>query len=170
MGDRLARAALVALVLTTVFGWVFLKGWGPLKAALLAAVFFVLVAAALWFALQKVGDLHAAVREQLGAGLAGRHHAFAGVTLQVEDDGRHVWLDAPGLQRVLGLKETDDITAARTPGQWRRGDDGRTWLRVDAVIQYLAQRPGRNDPRMQKLRRYLERDVLFPAQERRRRG
>jgi hypothetical protein len=170
MGNRLARAALVALVLTTILGWVFLKGWGPIKAALLAALFFVCLAAALWYGLGKLGDLHAAAREKLGAHDDGRHHAFAGVTLQVEDDGRHVWLDAPGLRRVLGLKETDDVTAARTPGTWRRGGDGRTWLRVDAVIEYIAHMPGRNEPRAQKLRRYLERDVLYPAQERRRRG
>jgi hypothetical protein len=170
MGDRFARAVLVALVLTTVLGWVFLKGWGPLKAALLAAVFFVGVAIAVWFGLQKAGDLHAAVKQRLGAHNDGRHHAFAGVTLLVEDDGRYVWLDAPGLQRVLGLKEADDVTAARMPGQWRRSDDGRTWLRVDAVIPYLARMPGRNEPRVQKLRRYLERDVLYPAQERWRRG
>ena len=81
-----------------------------------------------------------------------------------------MWLAAPGLQRVLGLKEAEGITASRTPGTWRRDDKGRTWLRVDAVIQYLSQGPGHNDLRVQKLRRYLERDVLFPAQERRRRA
>jgi hypothetical protein len=170
MGDRFARAALVALVLTTVLGWVFLKGWAPLKWALLAALGFVLVAVALWYGLGKLGDLHAATREKLDAHDDGSHHAFAGVTLQVDDDGRHVWLAAPGLQRVLGLKETDDITASRTPGTWRRDDQGRTWLRVDAVVQYMTHMPGRNEPRHQKLRRYLERDVLFPAQERRRRA
>ncbi len=170
MGDRLARAALVSLVLTTVLGWTFLKGWGPIKAALLVAFLFVGIAAGVWYGLSKLGDLHAAVREKLGAHNAGVHHAFAGVALQVADDGRHVWLDAPGLQRVLGLKEADDVTAARTPGNWRRDDNGHIWLRVDAVIEYLTRMPARNDPRVQKLRRYLERDVLYPAQERRRRG
>jgi len=170
MGDRFTRAALAALVLTTVLGWVFLKGWAPLKWALLAALGFVLLAVALWYGLGKLGDLHAATREKLGARDDGSHHAFAGVRLQVQDDGRHVWLAAPGLQRVLGLKETEDITAARTPGTWRRDDKGRTWLRVDAVVRYMTNMPGRNEPRHQKLRRYLERDVLFPAQERRRRA
>jgi hypothetical protein len=35
-------------------------------------------------------------------------------------------------------------------------------LRVDAVVQNLATMPGRDAPRIQKFRRYLERDVLFP--------
>jgi hypothetical protein len=170
MGSRFARAALVALVLTTVLGWSFILGSGLLKVVLLGCVFAVLLAWAVWFFVNKAGDIHAAARERLGADKDGHHHAFAGVNLKVEDDGRYVWLDAPGLRRVLGLKETDDITAARTPGNWRVDSAGRTWLRVDAVIQYLGTMPGRNDPRVQKLRRYLERDVLFPSRERHRRA
>lgn len=170
MGDRFARAALFALVLTTVLGWSYIAGSGLLKVVLFGSVAAVLLVWAVWFFFHKVGDVHAAARERLGVDNEGHHHAFAGVNLKVEDDGRYVWLDAPGLRRVLGLKEADDITAARTPGNWRLDAAGRTWLRVDAVIQYLGQMPGRNEPRVQKLRRYLERDVLFPARERRRRA
>jgi streptogramin lyase len=32
----------------------------------------------------------------------GSFHAFAGVPLHIEDDGRHVWIDGPGLQRAIG--------------------------------------------------------------------
>ena len=39
-------------------------------------------------------------------------------------------------------------------------------LNVQAVVQHLAQRPGRMDPRVLRLRRYLEREVLFPARRR----
>jgi hypothetical protein len=99
----------------------------------------------------------------------GHYHAFAGVPLAVHDDGRHVWLGGEGLLRVLGRKEPDDVLAARLPGQWRRDERGRLQLRVDAVIDYLGHMPGRDDPRIQKFRRYLERDVLFPAAERHRR-
>ena len=53
---------------------------------------------------------------------------------------------------------------------WRRDAQGVLMLRVDAVIDYLGHMPERNDPRVQKLRRYLERDVLHPAAERRRRA
>lgn len=37
----------------------------------------------------------------------------------------------------------------------------------DAVVQHLATMPGRDEPRIQKLRRCLGRDVLFPARHRR---
>jgi hypothetical protein len=43
------------------------------------------------------------------------------------------------------------------------------WFRVDAVIEYLAKSPERMDPRRVRLRLYLEREVLFPYRERKRR-
>ncbi len=99
----------------------------------------------------------------------GRHHAFNGVSLRIEDDGRHVWIDGFGLQRVLGSKDAEDVFAARHAGRWRRDRDGDLMLRVDAVVEVLATGPGRLDPRTVRLRRYLEREVLFPAAERHRR-
>jgi hypothetical protein len=98
----------------------------------------------------------------------GRHHAFNNVPLHIVDDGRHVWVGGEGLQRVLGTHDNDDVLAARHAGRWRR-DDGTLLLRVDAVVERLATGPGRLDPRTVRLRRYFEREVLFPAAERRRR-
>ena len=100
----------------------------------------------------------------------GRHHSFGGMPLRIEDDGRHVWVAAEGWQRVQGRRDGEDILAARFAGRWRRDDDGELWLRVDAVAEFLVSAPGRMDPRTVRLRRYFERDVLFPAAERRRRG
>jgi hypothetical protein len=67
---------------------------------------------------------------------------------------------------VLARPEADDVLAARISGHWKLDARGRLWLRVDAVVQHLATFPGRMDPRVQKLRRWLERDVLFPADRR----
>ena len=110
-----------------------------------------------------------ALREKLAGADEGWHHEFDGVTLRVEDDGRHLWLDGPGLLRVLRRREPDEALAARHTGAWRRTEQGVLMLRVDAVIAMLASMPGRDEPRLQKLRRYLERDVLYPAQRRRER-
>lgn len=100
----------------------------------------------------------------------GHHHAFGGMPLRIEDDGRHVWVDGAGLLRVLGSRDPEDVLAARHTGRWRRDRDGTLMLRVDAVVDVLAQGPGRLEPRNVRLRRYFEREVLFPAAERRRRG
>jgi hypothetical protein len=69
--------------------------------------------------------------------------------------------------RVLGRREAEDVLAARHTGRWQRDEDGVLMLRVDAVVQRLAAMPGRDEPRVQRLRRYFEREVLFPASQRR---
>ena len=170
MNGRLLRAILVGLVLATVAGWAQLLGGGVPWALLAGVAAAVLMAGGAWLAIRRAGDLQAWLRDRFWAAEAGNFHAFGGVTLQVEDDGRQVWLGGTGLLRVLGRKEPDDVLAARMPGQWRTDDKGRLLLRVDAVVNYLGHMPERNDPRVQKLRRYLERDVLHPAAERRRRA
>ena len=150
--------------------WVFGRWDGALRLVLLAA----LAAACVCYLLPQLGV--AALDRLLLAARAfhwrreqGRHHAFGGVPLRVEDDGRHQWVDGAGLRRVLGSADTDDVLAARHAGRWRRDADGELLLRVDAVVEVLATAPGRLEPRTVRLRRYFEREVLFPAAERRRR-
>jgi hypothetical protein len=166
MNSRASRAILFGVFVATVLGWSSLLGSHIGWLVLGATVASVLAVWALWTAMQRTGDASAALRERLGRADAGRHHAFGGVRLRVEDDGRHVWVDGPGLQRVLGRREPDEAQAARHAGAWRRDERGVLMLRVDAVVQHLANMPGRDEPRIQKLRRYLERDVLFPARHR----
>jgi hypothetical protein len=166
MNSRTGRAILAGLFVAAVLGWSSLLGSRIGWQVLGATVTCVLVAWGLWTAMHRAGDASAALRERLGRADAGRHHAFGGVRLRVEDDGRHVWVDGPGLQRVLGRREPDEAQAARHTGAWRRDERGVLMLRVDAVVQHLATMPGRDEPRIQKLRRYLERDVLFPARHR----
>jgi hypothetical protein len=108
-----------------------------------------------------------AVRTLFWAREQGRHHSFSGVPLDITDDGRHVWVVADGLQRAMGKTEPDDVLAARLAGHWQRAANGDLLLRVDAVVQLLATMPGRDEHRTQRLRKYLERDVLFPAAQRR---
>ena len=166
MSSRRGYARLAGIVLAAVLGWSLLLGAEVASSVFMVAALCVMTVAGLWWAIQRTGDATAAVRERLGRADDGKHHAFGAVRLQVEDDGRHVWIDGPGLQRVLGRREPDEAQAARHTGAWRRNERGVLMLRVDAVIQHLAHMPGRDEPRLQKLRRYLERDVLYPAQRR----
>jgi len=169
MKSRLGGAVLVALVLATVLGWSSLLGSHIGWLVLAVTVGCVLAVMGLWWASQHAGDGVATLRERLGRAEAGQHHAFGGVRLQVEDDGRDVWIGGAGLQRVLGRPEPEEAQAARHAGAWRRDERGRLMLRVDAVVQNLATTGGRHEPRIQKLRRYLEQDVLYPASRRRER-
>ena len=97
----------------------------------------------------------------------GKHYEFAGIALDLRDDGEHAWMRADGLKRVLDVTEADDVFAARVAsGRWTR--EGRwLWVRVDAVVQHLAEAPDRDAPRRRRLRQHLEREVLAPLQRRR---
>lgn len=167
MHGRAGVALLVALVLATVLGWASLLGTRVLVLSAFGLLLAGLVAGGAWLAVYRSADASRWLRERLGARAAGHFHAFGGVPLAVEDDGRHVWIAGPGLQRVLGRREPEEALAARHAGCWRRSERGVLMLRVDAVVQTLATMPGRHEPRVQKLRRYLERDVLHPAAARR---
>lgn len=151
--------------------WSFSQWQGALRFVLVVAIALLYVALVLPHVGVRVIDrLILQLRTLHWRHEEGRHHAFGGVPLQVMDDGRHAWLAAEGLLRACGRREPDDVLAARHAGRWRRDGAGTLWLRVDTVVDVLAHAPGRLDPRTVRLRRYLEREVLFPAAERRRRS
>lgn len=167
MKQRLLRSMQIALAIGAVLG---LLHWWGVGLWMLMVVACVVAYVAWTLPFVGVRWLDAAitwVRGLYWAADQGRFHSFGGFALQIEDDGRHVWIDGPGLQRVLGRREPDDAQAARHSGAWRRTEQGVLMLRVDAVVQHLARMPGRDEPRIQKLRLYLERDVLYPAARRR---
>jgi hypothetical protein len=167
MKAAIARALLLAAALTLGLG--LLHALGLVRPLLLFAIAGAAVAAALlpWRDGRLIDPLIDAVRRCFWAAEEGRFHSFGGIALAIEDDGRHVWINGAGLQRVLGRSEPDDVLAARISGAWRYSPEGVLMLRVDAVVGYLGHMPGRDDPRVQRLRRYLERDVLYPASRRR---
>lgn len=162
-----ARALAVGVGSAGLLAWLHVLGVGlPLLLAM-AVLLAVLLLVVPWIAASWLGDISQAVRGRFWRPEMGSFHAFAGVPLHIEDDGSHVWIDGPGLQRAIGRREPEDAQAARHAGHWRRNAQGTLMLRLDAVIQNLATMPGREEPRIQKFRRYLERDVLYPAQRRR---
>jgi hypothetical protein len=113
--------------------------------------------------------LKSIVKSRLWAREQGQHHEFGGVTLRIEHDVRFSWIAGADLKNLLGIREPDDVLAARLSAFWRHDDREQLWLRVDGVIEYLARRPDRMDPRIVRLRRYFEREVIFPAARRRER-
>lgn len=154
-----------------------LLGWGLHRAG--AGLPLLIAALAIGLLLSWVlPQLGLRVLDRLGLALRaakwhreeGRHHAFGSTHLHIHDDGRHSWMTADDLRHLLQLRDSDDVIAARLSGRWRRDGRGTLLLRVDAVSNYLAQAPGRMEPRTVRLRRYLDEAVLFPAAQRRRRS
>lgn len=162
--NRTQRAALavgvVALAMMVLFH---AAGYGPFMVVGVAVVGLLLIVAVPRLVIWLGEAAHEGMRHQAWKHEEGRHHAFGGVHFTMVDDGRHMWMGGEALKRVLARPEADDVLAARISGKWKLDDKGRLWLRVDAVVEHLSVFPGRMDPRVQKLRRWLERDVLFPA-------
>lgn len=165
----LLTAAAITIV-TSSAAYAFGTLHGALAIVMVLACALVIVTwATPWIGVRILDSLVLAVRTLHWRGRQGRHHAFGGVPLRVEEDTRYVWIDGADLQRVLGTHDAPDVLAARHAGRWRKDDGGQLLLRVDSVIERLASGPERLDPRTVRLRRYFEREVVFPADERRRR-
>ena len=166
----LQRALFVGLVAAGLAGALHVLSVGPVR--LLAAVISGLL---LIWALPRLfvwllGRLRDSARMSMWRKQQGRHHAVGGVALDIDNDGRHVWIAANGLRKALHNADTDEVLAARHTGRWRHDDKRALWLRVDAVVANLETAPGRMDPHTIRVRRYLQEQVLFPALERRRRA
>ena len=169
-----SRAAIIALALCAVVsavGWLLhisgLAYWLWLGSLTVVAMLGLVWPKPL---ISLASAIKLALRGQIWRARQGQHHAFAGVSLFVCSDARHEWLAAADLQRVLGTHEPEDAIAARHAGRWQRDAAKRLMLRVDAVIAVLEHCPRRMDPHVIHLRRYLEREVLYPAAQRRRRS
>jgi hypothetical protein len=165
-----ARACGVTLLVAGVLGLLHALGVGLRILFATAMVFAFVMLVMPWVGVRWFDATVLWVRGRFWAGDQGRFHSFGGVPLQVDDDGRNVWVDGEGLQRALGRREPEPALAARHAGRWRRSPDGTLMLRVDAVVDWLNTMPGRDDPRVQRLRRYFEREVLYPAGQRRQRA
>jgi hypothetical protein len=169
MNRSAARAFVFASVVAG--GAAMLSSWGVSWPLLLTAIGAGLALVLLGFMIHRALEwMSGRARERLWRHDEGRYHAIDGVQVHVEDDGRHAWIAAADLQQVLRTREAEDVLAARHSGRWRRDDAGRLWLRVDAVVERLNTMPGRAEPRTIRLRRYLEREVLYPTGRRRERG
>ncbi len=164
------RALLITAVAVAVLGALHVLGVGLKLLFLLACFIAVITIFVPWIAANWAGDIVRFTRGRFWAREQGQFHSFGGVPLRIDDDGRHVWMDGEGYMRAVGKREAEDVLAARLAGSWYRDEQGRLMLRVDAVVQHLNTMPGREDPRVQRLRRYLEREVLYPASKRREAG
>lgn len=97
----------------------------------------------------------------------GRHYAYRGQTIRVqEDERRHRWLHAGDLRTVLGDDAARALQARTPAGAWRSlGRPARPHIEAEALLAHLATA---REPATGKFRHWLERDVAFPARQRRR--
>ncbi len=170
MNGRYQRAAAVGLSIAAVLGLLHVWGVGlPLLMLLVVAVGAV-AGLAPRLGVRWLDELILALRGWLWRRESGRHHSFAGITLHIEELAGQVWIAADDLQRALRQPEAEAITAARLADHGTahamHNEEGVLLLNVAAVVNHLARMPRRMEPRVLRLRLYLERDVLYPARRR----
>jgi hypothetical protein len=170
MKGPLQRAALVGLGIAAVLGLLHVLGVGlPLLWMLVVAIGTVAIVVPR-LGVRWLDELILALRTWLWQRESGRHHSFAGIALLVEEHAGQMWMSAESLQRALRQREDENSTAARLVGRAsahaRHNNRGVLMLNVQAVVHHLAHMPRRTEPRVIRLRRYLEREVLYPASRR----
>ena len=170
MNGRYQRALLVGLSIAAVLG--VLHWWG-VGLRLLLTLLVVLGAVAVFAprsGVRWLDELILLVRTWAWRRESGRHHSFAGIALDIEEQGGQMWISAESLQGAIRRPEEVAVSAARLVGlaaqHARHNDEGVQMLNVQAVVQHLSQMPSRMEPRVLRLRRYLEREVLYPASRR----
>lgn len=164
-----ARAILFTAVLTASAGLLHWFGVGlPLLGAAAALIGLLALLAPL-LGVRLLDRLTGLLRQVWWRKEQGKYYAFDGVAINVDDDGLYLWVDVDDWRKVRRTTEPEDVIAARHSARWRRNDRGAMQLRVDAVVDGLAKARDASQPRTVRLRRYLERELLFPAAERRRR-
>lgn len=116
-------------------------------------------------------ELASQLRHQLRAAalheVEGRHYAYRGRTIRVQEDERcHRWLHAGDLRAVLGADAAQALRA-RTPAEaWRNfGRPAQPHIQAEALLTHLERA---RQPATGKFRHWLERDVAFPARQQRR--
>jgi len=159
---RLAFRA-VCYVLFVALGYL-ISGWAG------ALGFLVLLIAAQHWLDRSLGEAWRRWVQWQASPRQGKHYEFSGVSLDVHDDGRDCWVDERSVRRLLGLQQ-DPAFKARFPNQWREAHElglkgKQLWIKVSALHQHLGEAAERMDPRRLKLRSYLDREILQPAQRR----
>ena len=170
MSGHALRAVVVGVAIAAVLGLLHWRGLGlPLLMVLLVLVGAVAKLVP-HIGVRWLDELILAVRTLLWRRASGRHHSFAGISLDIEQAEGQMWMSADCLQRALRQPEAASVTAARLADHdgvhARHNDEGVLMLNVQAVVDYLSRMPGRAEPRILRLRVYLERDILFPARRR----
>lgn len=164
MPGILGTLALRGLLCAAV-GWV---GWrliGPVALALTAPLLGIALAKPL---LELAGALHHAVRARALADIEGRHYAFRGVHVRViEDEGHQRWIRAADVRRIVGSQDSDHaLQLAYGRGYRLAGQPAEGYFSETALLTHLTRQA---TPAAARLRLWVERVVVWPAREQRRR-
>jgi hypothetical protein len=109
------------------------------------------------------GMRHANWRE-----LEGRHFAFKGRSVRVVEDADHQrWVRLADIRAIAGFTASDASLQITYPGGWgMRGRPREAYLSDEALLAHITKE---RSPEALRLRRWIEREIVFPARRQRER-
>ena len=151
-----------AVACALLFWWVWHK-FGLATAVPVLALFGVALAVPLLDLAEAIGGQ---ARRAHWRDVEGRHYAYRGREVGVvEDDEHRRWLRLADVRAIVGFTASDGALATSYPGGVRQlGRPPQPHVRTDALLAHLAKE---RSPEASRLRRWVEREVAFPAQRER---
>jgi hypothetical protein len=158
MTQALLQVALRVLLCAAV-SWAVWRVGGMVAMVCTAPLYGVALARPL---LDLVSELRYLMRVAVWRPLEGHHFAYRGRSVQVlEDDDHGRWVRVADVRAVIGHTASDGALALSYPGGWRQmGRPTEPHLSDDALLAHLAKHGSAEAVRF---RRWVEREIAFPA-------
>jgi len=154
---RTAVCALVTYAVWRILGTVALVVCAPLFGVALARPI-----------LDLLGALAAATKQAALAPLAGRHYEHHGTPIDiVEDETHRRWIRLADVRKIISTLPRDAVMQHQYPGGCRLDTDSKI-QRISAVALHAYLRKA-TDPASLRFKHWLEREVVYPAEQIRRR-
>ena len=118
--------------------------------------------------LDLAGALRDAMKRSHLRDVEGRHYAYRGRRVQVIDDAdRRRWVRLADVRAIVGFTASDGALAISYPGGVRLlGRPAEAHVGEEALLAHLAKE---RTPEATRLRRWVEREIVFPARRERER-
>ena len=162
---RILATITLRLAVCVAISWAVWRWFGLSSMVPTLALFGILLARPL---LDLAGALRDGMKQAQLAAVEGRHYAFRGRAVQVLDDAdRRRWVRLADVRAVVGFTASDGALAITYPDGVRRlGRPAEPHVGEEALLAHLLKE---RSPEAARLRRWVEREVVFPAQRERER-
>jgi hypothetical protein len=164
MIDIIASIA-VRLAGCTLLSWLVWRSFGPAPMVTTLPLFGIALARPL---LDLAGVLGHQMRRAHWRDVEGRHYAYRGRPVRVvEDDEQRRWLRLADVRAIVGFTASDGALAISYPdGVLAIGRPPVPHVRDEALLAHLGKE---RSPEAQRLSRWIEREIAFPARRARER-
>jgi len=162
---RILATIALRLAICVAISWLVWRRLGLSGMVPSLALFGILLARPL---LDLAGALRDGMKQVQLAPVEGRHYAFRGRAVQVIDDvDRRRWVRLADVRAIVGFTASDGALAISYPDGVRRlGRPAEPHVSEEALLAHLLKE---RTPEAARLRRWVEREIVFPARRERER-